>query len=359
MAKKTTSKKKKIASKKVIKKSFFKRAFERKVQRARAFLARRPHRSFRMTNRRDYVRSLKVPGYWAFTNLVRELLWKERKLFMWVVLIYGLLVALFVGIASQDNYTTLSDTLRQTSTEVFQEGTWGDIGKAGLLLAVGASGNINAAPTEVQQIYSVFFGLLVWLTTVWLLRAVLAGKRPRFRDGLYSAGAPIISTALVLIVLAVQLLPLALAVLSFTAASSTGFLNGGVESMIFFVVALLLVVVSLYWSTATLIALVVITLPGMYPMQALKTAGDLVIGRRLRILLRFLWMVLITAATWIFIMVPVIIFDTWLKAAWPATSWLPFVPVSLLIVSSLSIVWVAGYTYLFYRKVVEDDSAPA
>lgn len=358
MARKTVAKKKTTASQKVIKKVSFKKKYQRLLQRSRLFLIRRPHRSFRRTHRRDYSRSLKLPGYWQFTNDVRMLLWQQKKLFIWVVVVYGALTALFVGLASQDTYTTLSDTLRGTSGDIFS-GSWGEVGQAGLLLLTGVTGSFTVAPTETQQIYGIIFGLLVWLTTVWLLRGVMAGQKPRFRDGLYNAGAPIVSSFLVLAILAVQLLPMALAVIGFSAATASGFLAGGVEAMMFFVVAILLIVLSLYWVTSTLLALVVVTLPGMYPLRAMKTAGDLVIGRRLRILLRLLWMVLITALIWIVSMVPTILLDTWLKSFLPGIAWLPLVPVALLVVGSFSVVWSASYVYLFYRKVVEDDAQPA
>jgi hypothetical protein len=277
---------------------------------------------------------------------------------VWVIILYAILSGLLVGLASQETYTTLSDTLRTASGDIF-EGNWGEIGKAGLLLTTSISGSLTTAPTEAQQIYAGLIGLLIWLTTVWLLRAAKAGQKPRFRDGLYNAGAPIISTLAVSLVLLVQLIPAALAVIAFSAGLNSGFLQGGVESMIFSVAALLLIVLSVYWVTSTVIALVVITLPGMYPLQALKTAGDLVIGRRLRILLRWAWLALLVVITWTFVMIPVIIFDTWLKGILPAIGWLPIVPVTLLAMSSLTIVAVAAYVYLLYRKVVEDDAAPA
>lgn len=328
------------------------------INRTNSFLARRPHRSFRRTYRRDYVRSLKLPGYWAFTNSVRRTLWESRRLFVWVVIVYALLSGLLVGLASQDTYTTLSTTLRDTSGEIFT-GNWGEIGKAGLLFATSVTGSLTATPTEAQQIYAGLIALLIWLTTVWLLRATKAGQRPRFRDGLYNSGAPIVPTAAVLLALILQLVPAALAVIAFSAAMSTGFLAGGVEGMIFTVVATLLIILSTYWVTSTLIALIVVTLPGMYPLRALKTAGDLVIGRRLRILLRWLWLALLILVVWALVMIPIIILDTWLKSLLPAIQWLPIVPVTLLIMSSLSITFVAAYVYLFYRKVVEDDAAPA
>ncbi len=360
-SKKTVSQKKQPASKQKPA-SFINRLKEKTAtpirRRTKGLLNRRPHRSFQQTRRRDYVRSLKLPGYWAFTNYVRRTLWKSRKVFAALLGVYLVLSVLLIGIASQDTYTELSSVLRETGSEVFK-GNWGEMGQAGLLLITGVTGQFNAAPTEAQQVYAVIFVFFTWLTTVWLLRAILAGKKPRLRDGLYNAGAPVLPTALVGLLLLAQLFPLAVAILGFSALVPLGVLEGGVESMLFWTAALLLVSLSLYWVTATLIALVVVTLPGMYPMQAIKAAGDLVIGRRVRILLRFLWLILITAVGWVLIMVPVILLDTWLKGMWPVISWIPVVPVMLLVMGTATIVWTASYIYLFYRRVVDDDAAPA
>lgn len=322
------------------------------------FLSRRPHRSFRWTRRRDYKRSLKLPGYWAFTAHVCKTLWKNKKMFIWLAVIYAALSGLLVGMASQDTYTTLTDTLRETGQNIF-EGAWGQVGQAGLLFTTAMTGSLSQEMTEVQQVYAVLISLLIWLTTVWLLRNVLAGRQVRLRDGIYSAGAPIVSTALVSLMLIVQMLPLALAMIGYSAALSSGLLVGGIEAMLFWVAAGFLAVLSLYWITSTLIALVIVTLPGMYPLRALKTAGDLVVGRRLRILLRWLWMAFVTVVVWAIVMIPIILLDTWLKGIWPAITGLPIIPVTLLILSSLTIIWVSSYVYLLYRKVVADDAKPA
>jgi hypothetical protein len=208
-------------------------------------------------------------------------------------------------------------------------------------------------------VYAVLIFLLTWLTTVWILRTLLSGGKPRLRDGIYNAGAPLLSTFIVGIVAVIQLLPVALAAAGVAAAVTSGLLDGGVEAMAFWGVVALLALLSLYWITSTLIALIVVTLPGMYPLEAVKIAGDLVIGRRLRILLRLVWLFIITALAWALIMVPIIMFDTWIKGVFPTLQNLPFVPLSMLIMSSLTVVWMASYIYLFYRKVVDDDAAPA
>lgn len=319
---------------------------------------RRPHRSFRRTQRRDYVRSLTLPGYWAFTTQIRKILWERRKLFGLLALTYGALSIAFVGMASQDVYTELGETLRSSSGELFK-GNWGEIGKSGLLLVSGVSGSMNETLTPAQQIYGMFLALLTWLTTVWLLRALLAGRKPRLRDGIYNAGAPIVPTFLVSLLISVQLLPIAVAAVGFGAATASGLLNNGVEAMLFWTCAALLGTLSLYWVSSTFIALVVVTLPGMYPMQAIKTAGDLVIGRRVRILLRMLWLLVMLSIIWVFIMIPIILFDSWLKGLLPVIEWLPIVPVALMIMSTLTVIWSASYVYILYRKVVDDDAAPA
>jgi hypothetical protein len=119
-----------------------------------------------------------------------------------------------------------------------------------------------------------------------------------------------------------------------------------------------LAVMSLYLITSTFFALIIVTLPGMYPMTAIKTAGDMVVGRRLRILFRLIWMLFCVALLWIVIMIPVIMLDSWVKSTWSTVNWLPVVPIFLLAVSSATVVFVSSYIYLFYRKVVADEADP-
>ncbi len=330
--------------------------FVRIKKRCDDFLSRRPHRSFRLTRRRDYSRSLDLPGYWSFTKYVRNTLWSNRKTFILLALTYVLLTILMVGVGSQDTYSTISDMLKSTGGNIFN-GFWGEIGKSGLLLL--ASGFSTENLSESQQIYAGLILLLAWLTTIWLLRNILAGRKVKLRDGLYSAGSPILATLLVLMLFIVQLIPVALALVGYGAASISGLLDNGVEAMMFWTAAGLLTILSLYLITSTIFALVIITLPGMYPMQAIRAAGDLVTGRRMRILLRLFWMLFGVFAAWVVVMIPIVMFDSWIKAIWSSIEWVPIVPMSILLMSSVTIVWASSYIYLFYRKVVADESAPA
>lgn len=321
-------------------------------------LSRRPHRSFRLTRRRDYARSLQLPGYFAFTNSVNRTLLKYKKTMLLLVAVYAVLTLVLIGIGSQETYKTLSDTLQETGAEVF-DGNFGQLGQAALLFASIGSSGLTTAPGEAQQVYIVLVGLLVWLTTVWLLRNLLAGHKVKLRDGLYNSGAPIFATLLVALVLVVQLIPAALAAIGYAAANSSGLLQSGVAAMLFWIAAALLVIISLYWITSTFFALIIVTLPGMYPMRALKTAGDMVVGRRLRILLRILWMVLVVAIVTAVILIPIILLTTWLTNTWPTLGTVPIVPFALMIISVFAFVWSAAYIYMLYRKVVDDDAKSA
>ncbi len=322
------------------------------------YLSRRPHRSFRRTRRRDYVRSLSLPGYIAFTIYVFTVVWRSKKLFIGLVLFYAVLGAAFVGLSSQSSYEQLSQLLDETGADVFSGG-WGAVGQAGLLLLSGLSGSVAPELSDVQQVYAGIILLLTWLTTVWLLRALLAGKRPRLRDGVYNAGGPIVATGIVLLVLLIQLLPATIGIIVLNSAISTDLFKSGFIAMVISLSVVLLVILSLYWVVSTVIALIIATLPGMYPWQAIRSAGDVVIGRRVRILLRILWLMLGNAFAYIVIVLPVILLDRFIKEAIPAVQAVPFVPVVIALVSSVVVVWSASYLYLLYRKVVEDDASPA
>lgn len=297
--------------------------------------------------RKKPSRPLNLPSYRSFTAYVCKMLWSHRKLFICLVLFYAIATAILVGLVAQD-IGTLSDSLSEITS-------LSGVGQTGLLFVTLVSNNFSPDLTEAQQIYTVLICLLTWLTTVWLLRNIMAGHKVKLRDGLYNAAAPIISTFLVALVLLVQLLPAALGLIAYSAALSSGLLSGGIATVLFWLVFCLLILLSIYWITSTFIALVVVTLPGIYPLKAIRTANGIVSGRRLRIILRWLWMILCVVAAWVVILIPVILFDTWLQSA---TSF-SIVSLVMLVLSSLTIVWVSSYIYLLYRKVVSEDASKA
>lgn len=320
-----------------------------------SWLARRPHRSFKRTYRRDYVRELELPGYVSFTGDVLKQLFQDKWLFVRFITLSMIVSGVIVGVASQLSFIDFIDSMDEQGGDLL-DGGWGGIARIGLLFVAGTSGRFNTAVSETQQIYAVVIGLLTWLVTVWLLRAQLAGNKPKLRDGLYNAGSPIVATFLLFLLFLTQLVPLAIAVIMYTTAGTTGILANPLFSIVVFFLAISLIVLSLYLVTSTLLALVIVTLPGMYPWQALRSAGDLVIGRRSRILYRLLWCFLVTLLIWIVVLGPVLFISYLIYTYVEQLSWVPIVPISLLALSSLTTIFVSAYIYLLYRKVVDNDA---
>ncbi len=346
MAKKVTNK---TSSKKILKNSIVKAK-----KRRSDFLKRRPHRSFRLTRRRDYARSWNLPGYWSFANEVRLLLWSNRWLFAKFIALYSIFSFLVIGLLSQDNIELLGKSVNQLGGNVVAGELSGLVQNFAIFTGV-FSGAFSQSLTESQQVYSGLLFLIGWLTAVWLLRQILAGhKKIKLRDGLYSSGSPLVSTFLIMMVLMVQLLPFAIALVAYGAAESVDIFSDVLFTTMFWIVELLLVVVSVYWITSTAVALVVVTLPGMYPLKSLKASSDLVIGRRLRILYRLAWLLVSVLVLWAIVLLPVILINQI-----DLLSDVPIVPIVVLLLNSATLLWTSSYIYLLYRKLVSDDTKPA
>lgn len=329
---------------------------QRIEHRRREFLRRRPHRSFRLTQRRDYARSLVLPGYWTLTLQTMRFLLQHWRLFMGLAAVYGLLVVIVFGLSSQETYQQLKELTDQAQEDgIMTRGA----SFVALFLTAATSHISHGAVSDVQRLLGVLLLLFGWLTTIWLARAVLLGRHPRLRDGWYNAGAPIAALTVLAIVGLIQLLPAAMGLVAYGALNEAGILHETPMLMLSGGAAILLVTLSLYWGTATLFASVIVLLPGMYPLQALKMASDVVVGRRIRVLLRLVWLGLVLALWWTIVLVPAILVDGLLRQVLPEATWLPIVPLSVVAAGSCSLVFAALYVYLFYRKVVADDSAPA
>lgn len=325
--------------------------------RRKNFLARRPHRSFRRTRQRDYARSLDMPGYIVFTAEVNRTLRIHWKLFLLLALTYALVMVALGAITSQELYTSVNKTVSDASQELFDGGI-GKLGEAAFV-ALATFLSSGAELSADQGVYLSFSVLFVWLATIWLLREILARRKPHLRDGLYNSGAPILSTVGVMVVLAVQLVPVGVATLLYYGLSSAQMLNGGFGAMLFGLFAATVAALVLYWISSTILALVVVTIPGMYPLRAIRIAGDLVVGRRLRVFLRLLWGILVAALMWALVLLLAILVDNLVKMWFPNAPIFSVVPYIAALVGAMAVVWFAAYVYLFYRKVVDDDAKPA
>lgn len=309
---------------------------------------RSPHKSFRRSYREDYVRDMNIPGITHHVFKTFKLFFKNWKLFIPLLIIALVLNFLLVGIMDEGDYSEFKRILDNTSEEVAGDDI-GNVAKAGLvLISAVTTGGLSGDSSEASTAFAVFIFMIIWLTTIFLIRHVLAGHKVKLRDGLYNAMSPLISSFLVFVVAVIQCIPIFLLIIAFSAAIQTDFLATPLYALVFFVFAVLMIVISAYLLSSSIIAFVAVSAPGLYPMQALRTASELMMGRRIRFLLRIVALIFVIALVWVIVMLPLIVFDMWMKTfEW--TNGFPFIPICLTIMTCLTCIYVTIYLYIYYK----------
>lgn len=316
----------------------------------------RLHRSFRRSYREDYVRPLETPGLLHHAVSTFMLIFRNWRLFIPLILLTAVLNVVLVGLMSEDTYVELQHALDESTAEI-QNGNLNAAAKGGLLLvSTVASGGLTSGMSEVQQVFAVILFLITWLVSIYLARQLLAGRHPKLRDGLYNALTPLISTFVVLLVILLQLIPIFIVIITYSAAIATEFLNTPFYALIFFIFASLLILLSIYLLSSSFLALVAVTAPGLYPMVAVRSASDLVAGRRIKLLIRLIFFIILFAILWVFVMFPLILLDLWLKSKIDWLNGIPFVSFELLLMTIFTVVYFSLYSYLYYRRMLDFDT---
>ena len=349
MPKKSSAKKanvKKTSKKPQVKTSWTRRWYEVRKQRMQNFLERRPHRTLRPTAKSSMPLHPVLPGYIPFSMQVFRTIKRFKKPLLRFGLVFMVINLLVIGLAQQENYQFFSNTIKAVGDDL-AAGDFGSITSTVTLFGIAVSGGLNGELSDAQQFALGLTTLLLALSVVWFLRHGLQGKVISVRDALYSSGGPILPAVLLTLVATVQMMPAALGALLYTVVSSAGV--SGIELMMFAVASVLLILMSLYWVISTFFAGIIVTIPGTYPMRALKLAGDIVIGRRLTLLMRTLWLGLILLITWALILIPIL-----LLAGAINVTWLPLVPVTIQILSAWSLIFSVTYIYLLYRRMLDE-----
>jgi hypothetical protein len=279
----------------------------------------------------------KLAPAWSITATAARLLWSQWRIFLLLTLIYGVLNLIFVrGLAGSTSVGTLKDQVDQAAN-----GNLGSIG-SGLgvfVVLLGSSGN-GSSPTAGA--YQLFLTIIVSLAVIWALRQVVAGKFFRVRDAFYNGMFPLIPFLLVLLIIGLQLIPLLIGSTIYAVVMNTGIAAHLIEKVIWTVLFAGLAMLSFYWLASSLFALYVVTLPRMTPLKALRSAKDLVRGRRLPVLRKIFWLPLILFIGAGLIMLPLI--------AWsPALAqWIFF------ILTTFGLIAIHTYMYCLYRELLNE-----
>ena len=134
-------------------------------------------------------------------------------------------------------------------------------------------------PEEFDGAMGVLFTLIFvmgWLATIYMLRQKLAGEEVRLRDGLFKSMAPLIPTLIMLMVVVLECVPVMATVVAWSSAVETHFLDMPFNALMLIVLTVAMVLLSGFLLTSSLLALVAVGTPGIYPVMAILTARELV-----------------------------------------------------------------------------------
>lgn len=307
------------------------------------------HRSFRRSYREDYQRETNVPGLLNHAMTTFGVVFKHWKTFLPFILLMAVFYIVLVGLMSEDFYQELQATIDSSNGE-----SLGNFAKSGLLLlSTITTGGLTTSKDDIGLVFTIILFLIMWLVTMYLLRKWYAGARPKLRDALYNSLTPLISTLLVFLVIFIQCIPAMLVAITLSAARVTGFLSTPFYALVYFIFAALMLVITGYLLSSSLMALVAVTVPGVYPMAALATASDLMAGRRIKFIIRVLYLMLVVIIVYIVTILPIMLIDLWLKNIWDWIANVPIVPFALLVVTCFVFIYATTYIYRYYRWLLD------
>ena len=316
----------------------------------------RLHRSFRRSYREDYQRELNAPGLVQHAWNTLKIVFKNWKLFLPLLVMVVAMNIVLVGLLSEDTYKTFQDTLDQ-SYESLQQGELGRVAKSGLLLiSTVSTGGLTRGMNEVQQVFAVLLTALTWLVTIYFLRHLLAGNKPRFRDGIYNACTPLISSLLVIALIFIHMVPVFIFIIVYSAAVTTGFLETPLYAFVFWLFGGLLLLLSAYLLPVSVTSLVAVSVPGIYPMTAINASTDLLQGRRTKFIIRIIFAIIFLAVLWVIVLMPLLWLDLFQKERIAWLAGFPFASLCLQIMTVFSIIYLTAYIYLFYRRMLDDPN---
>ncbi len=290
------------------------------------------YKSFKLSKRLKHP--ARLPSSWRMFKRAIGNVKTHKKLFFGIFAVFFVLSVIFVrGFTGSD-----VAELRELMTDIFDGGFGRLIGSFAILSFLAT--DATTAPTEIAGLYQTILFLLVSLATIYALRLTRSDKTVTLRQTFYSGMYPLVPFLLVLFVIGLQLLPLGIGAWLFGTVTSVGLAVHGIEIFIWGLLFFFLGVLSLYMITSSAFALYIVTLPDMYPMQALRSARELVRFRRWTVLRKLLFLPLMLVIIGILVLLPIVFFAT------------PVAEFVVLAYSLLSIIFTHVYVYELYRELL-------
>ena len=212
---------------------------------------------------------------------------------------------------------------------------------------------VVGVPSADTAITSGVLMAATWLVSIFLTRHLMAGEKLKVRDAIYNALSPLASLLVVLVVMAVQLLPMLILLVAYSSAVETNLFANVGYAIGFVLFSVVMLALEWYLLPSSVMASVAVSAPGLYPSVALKTAGELVRGRRVRFWLATMVLLVVMGAVCGVLVAPVLVMVA--TKQWEATATVAQIMVSAATVLAMELA--AVYYYIYYRELLDAESS--
>lgn len=262
-----------------------------------------------------------LPSAWRIFGRSLKVLWQHKKPLSIVYLFYVAVSLLLV----RGSAAIVDNSSHQVVNGV---GRFSD--------ALSQTGGTNGGATAYQTVLFIVFSLVI----IWSLRLIYANKtKLSARSAFYEGLTPFIPFTLVALVVVLQAIPMYAGAAIFGIVNNSG-LAVGFERWVWGAAFALAALWSLWMITGSIFAFYIATLPGVRPVQALRSSHELVRYRRWTVLRKLLFLPLAVGLVLALIIVP-------LSVVLPSV-----VSFVVYLIGLLLLFIVHSYYYALYRELL-------
>ena len=263
-----------------------------------------------------------------------SLLANNKKIIAKLSLIYGIIYIVLVQALSAPLSAV---SIKDTFLSAFENQLTASFNTFSYILSNNTTNSSNAT----SGIYQVVLILLFSLVFIYVFRKAFKKQNTTVKESIYQSMYPLIPYLVVLFIILLELIPMDLGLALYSLITSAGIINNIVEQIIFSILLVGFISLSLYLLSNSIVSLYIVTLKDMTPLNSLRSAKQLVVGRRFSVILTILLLPVILLLVAVVVLIPLIMLIPALA------SWTYFI----LLIIALPIVH--SYLYSLYRELIK------
>ncbi len=264
-----------------------------------------------------------------------RLTWKPA---VGVAIVYALGVLVFArGLSVGQDMTSIKQTLDSLFT-----GTGGHAQSLFVEFMV-LFNSSNTTTNAGGGFFQAFLLIMCTLAIIWVFRQANSGTQPTTKAAFYNGMYPLAQFILVLLAISIQAIPLLLGSYLYSMLIANGIAVHAIEIFLSFLIIILLITWSLRMLMSSFFALYIVSLPGMTPVRALRSAKELVIGRRMLVVRKIVLLPVVLLLASVIVIVPFLLL-------WPpVAAWVFYT------LSAFALVASNAYMYTIYKELIKDE----